>query len=72
MEQGVSGEGFVNVANDFSTTFQAYLLKNCAYATSDNYKTPISACVTVTVGRELERSSRPDSTAAASSTSKSG
>ncbi|MDF0591749.1 DUF11 domain-containing protein, partial [Methanotrichaceae archaeon Mx] len=53
MEQGVSGEGFVNVANDFSTTFQAYLLKNCAYATSDNYKTPISACFTVTVGKEL-------------------
>ncbi|MCR3884180.1 MAG: DUF11 domain-containing protein, partial [Methanothrix sp.] len=52
MEQGVSGEGFVKVANDYSTTFQEYLLKNCAYATSDNYRTPISDCVTVTV-REL-------------------
>jgi len=53
MEQGVRGEGFVKVANDFSTTFHEYLLKNCAYATSDNYRTPISDCVTVTVGREL-------------------
>ena len=54
MEQGVSGEGFVNVANDYSTTFEEYLLKNCAYATSDwNPKDPISDCVTVTVGKEL-------------------
>jgi uncharacterized repeat protein (TIGR01451 family) len=53
MEQGVSGEGFVNVANDYSTTFEAYLIKNCAYATSTYYTDPISACVTVTVGEEL-------------------
>ena len=28
MDQGVSGEGFVNVANDYSTTFEPYILKN--------------------------------------------
>ena len=53
MEQGVAGEGFVNVANDYSTTFEAYIITNCAYATSDWNKEPISACVTVTVGEEL-------------------
>jgi len=53
MEQRVSGEGFVKVANDYSTNFKEYLIKNCAYATSDWNEKPISACVTVTVGREL-------------------
>ncbi|HOO52949.1 MAG TPA: SdrD B-like domain-containing protein, partial [Methanothrix sp.] len=53
MEQGVSGEGFVNVANDYSTTFKEYLIKNCAYVTSDWNGEPISACATVTVGEEL-------------------
>ncbi len=53
MERGVSGEGFVNVANDYSTTFEAYLIRNCAYATSDWNTEPISACVTVTVDEEV-------------------
>ena len=50
MLQGVSGEGFVNVANDYSTTFEEDLLKNCAYVTSDWNAKPISDCVMVTVG----------------------
>jgi len=53
MEQGVSGEGFVNVANDYSTTFEEYLIKNCARATSDWNAEPISACVTITVDEEI-------------------
>jgi len=53
MEQGVSGEGFVNVDNDYSTTFEEYVIKNCAYAISDYFNTPISDCVCVTVGAEM-------------------
>jgi hypothetical protein len=53
MLQGVNGEGFVNVANDYSTTYQDYLIKNCAYATSEWNAKPISDCVTVKVGKEL-------------------
>jgi len=53
MEQGVSGEGFVNVANDYSTTFEEYLIENCVYVTSDWNADPISACATVVVGEEL-------------------
>ena len=53
MEQGVSGEGFVNVANDYSTTFEEYLIKNCAYATSDWNVDPISSCICVTVGADM-------------------
>ncbi|MDF0591428.1 hypothetical protein P0O15_09680 [Methanotrichaceae archaeon Mx] len=53
MEQRVSGEGFVKIANDYSTNFKEYLIKNCAYATSDWNEKPISACATVTLGREL-------------------
>ncbi|OPX80163.1 MAG: hypothetical protein A4E50_01678 [Methanosaeta sp. PtaB.Bin087] len=53
MDQGVSGEGFVKVANDYSTTFEAYLIKNCAYVTSDFYTKPLSACACVRVGEDL-------------------
>jgi uncharacterized repeat protein (TIGR01451 family)/fimbrial isopeptide formation D2 family protein len=53
MEQGVSGEGFVKVANDYSTSFQAYLIKNCAYVTSDFYTKPLSACAAIRVGEDL-------------------
>jgi len=53
MEQGVSGEGFVNVNNDYSTTFEEYCICNCAYATSDWNSDPISDCVCVTVGADM-------------------
>ncbi|WP_048144495.1 DUF7507 domain-containing protein [Methanothrix harundinacea] len=53
MEQGVSGEGFVKVANDYSTSFQAYFIKNCAFVTSDFYTKPLSACATIRVGEDL-------------------
>ena len=34
MVQGVSGQGFVNVANDYSTTLQPYVIKNNVKVTS--------------------------------------
>ena len=52
-EQGVKGEGFVKVANDYRTALEAYIIKNCVYVTSDWNPKPISDCVCVTVGREL-------------------
>ena len=48
MDQGVSGEGFVNVANDYSTTLLPYAIINRVYVTSD--ETPeISTTESVTV-----------------------
>jgi len=48
MEQGVYGSGFVKVANDYSSTFGQYVLKNFVYVSSD--ETPmISDCAVVTV-----------------------
>ncbi|HII07665.1 MAG TPA: DUF11 domain-containing protein [Methanotrichaceae archaeon] len=35
MDQGVVGEGFVRVANDYSTSFESYTIKNCVYVTSE-------------------------------------
>ncbi len=35
MEQGVSGEGFVNVHNDYSTHVEPRTITNCAYAKAD-------------------------------------
>ena len=48
MMQGVEGEGFVNVANDYTTTFQPFVIKNCAYAFSDETLT-VSDCEHVIV-----------------------
>jgi len=57
MAQGVRGEGFVNVANSYSTTYQPRVIKNCVYVTSDETLT-MSSCEEVTVeaslGTELE------------------
>ena len=36
MAQGVVGEGFVNVKNDYSTTYQSYVITNCIEVTIDN------------------------------------
>ena len=48
MNQAISGEGFVNVANDYSTTLQPYILINRVYVTSD--ETPeISTSESLTV-----------------------
>ena len=50
MAQGVSGAGFVNVKNDYSTTFQAYDITNCVYVTLDEFPGKVfSDCVCVTV-----------------------
>ncbi|MHC1631179.1 MAG: hypothetical protein ACXQT4_02630 [Methanotrichaceae archaeon] len=35
MGQGVTGEGFVNVANDYSTTLQPYVIRNCVTVSWD-------------------------------------
>ncbi|GEM_PF-3183470 len=51
MEQGVSGTGFVNVQNDYDTTFEPYVIKNCAYATAEGFD-QVSSCVSVTVLEE--------------------
>ena len=39
MEQGVSGEGFVNVHNDYSTHVEPKTITNCAYAKADFQET---------------------------------
>jgi uncharacterized repeat protein (TIGR01451 family) len=52
-ESGVSGSGFVNVADDYSTSLDPYPLKNCVYVTFLNATTrkteTVSDCETVTV-----------------------
>ena len=61
MDQGVRGEGFVNVADDYSTTLQPYVITNHVYVTystsQDEVKTA-SDCESVTVlgdpGTELD------------------
>ena len=50
MEQSVSGEGFVNVHNDYSTSFEGSALRNCVYVQVD--KLTFSDCAVVGV-REL-------------------
>jgi len=52
MGQGIKGEGFVNVANDYSTTFEPYVIKNCVYASSDETLTA-SDCEHVTVVADI-------------------
>ncbi len=54
MGSGISGEGFVNVADDYSTTLQPYDIKNCVYVTSDETGSEVfSDCEHVTVGGDL-------------------
>jgi len=48
MEEGVSGSGFVKVDNDYSSTFDSYVIKNFVYVSSDETPT-ISNCAIVTV-----------------------
>lgn len=48
MEEGVSGSGFVKVDNDYSSTFDPYIIKNFVYVSSDETPT-ISNCAGVTV-----------------------
>jgi len=53
MDQGVKGEGFVNVANDYNTAPPSYVLTNCVYVTyntSQNEVKKASDCESVTVG----------------------
>ncbi|HRT17378.1 MAG TPA: hypothetical protein P5051_05910 [Methanothrix sp.] len=57
MEQGVQGEGFVNVHNDYDTHQGPESVKNCAYAKAD-YVATISFCATTGIvdpGTELKR-----------------
>ncbi|WP_316966982.1 SdrD B-like domain-containing protein [Candidatus Methanocrinis natronophilus] len=57
MVQGVAGKGFVNVRNDYSTTYQSYVITNCIYVSVDEFPTRVfSDCTSVTVsdpGTEL-------------------
>lgn len=58
MAQGIKGEGFVNVANDYNTAPPSSLLTNCVYVnfTSRSVQGTISDCEKVTVvepGTEL-------------------
>ena len=58
MSQGVKGEGFVNVYNNYDTTVNPNLIRNCAYATADGVGT-VSDCADTTVieepGTQLKR-----------------
>ena len=58
MSQGVKGEGFVNVYNNYDTTVNPSLIRNCAYATADGVGT-VSDCANTTVieepGTQLKR-----------------
>jgi len=50
LNQGVTGEGFVNVANDYSTTFESYAINNCIYVTTEETGGKVySDCESVTV-----------------------
>jgi len=60
MAQGVVGEGFVNVKNDYSTTYQSYVITNCIEVTIDNephlgkvFKDCESVTVMIDPGTEL-------------------
>ena len=57
MDQGVSGEGFVNVHNDYDTHQEPKSITNCAYAKADLQET-ISDCASTKIvdpGTELMR-----------------
>jgi uncharacterized repeat protein (TIGR01451 family) len=49
MKQSVSGEGFVNVHNDYSTTVEGFALRNCVYVQVDN--DTYSDCASVGIGK---------------------
>jgi len=49
MSSGVEGEGFVNAADDYSTTLEPYVIKNVAYAVSANTTRQVLASESVTV-----------------------
>jgi uncharacterized repeat protein (TIGR01451 family) len=51
MSQGVKGEGFVNVYNNYDTTVDPGYIQNCAYATADGVGT-VSDCANTTVIKE--------------------
>ncbi|MDF0594185.1 SdrD B-like domain-containing protein [Methanotrichaceae archaeon M04Ac] len=57
MAQGIAGKGFVNIRNDYSTTYQSYVITNCIYVTVDEFPNrEFSDCTSVTVsdpGTEL-------------------
>lgn len=58
MAQGVTGEGFVNVKNDYSTTYKSYVITNCVELTTDTipgqvFKDCESVTVTIDPGTEL-------------------
>jgi len=58
MAQGVAGEGFVNVKNDYSTTYQSYVITNCVELTTDTklgkvFKDCESVTVMIDPGTEL-------------------
>ena len=46
---GVTGEGFVNVASDYSTTLQSYAIRNIVYARLADATEDVSASESVTV-----------------------
>ncbi|MCX6676664.1 MAG: hypothetical protein NTU95_01800 [Methanothrix sp.] len=48
MQQSVSGEGFVNVHNDYSTSLEGSALRNCVYVQVD--KVTYSDCAVVGIG----------------------
>ena len=52
MGQSVSGKGFVNVHNDYSTSKEGFGLKNCVYV-KINDKETISDCAVVNIGEKL-------------------
>lgn len=57
MEQGVSGQGFVNVHNDYDTHRGPDSITNCAYASADLIKT-LKSCASTKIGdphTELKR-----------------
>ena len=58
MASRAQGEGFVNVADDYSTTLDPFIIRNLVYAISDNLTKEYSDSASVTVlgepGTELE------------------
>jgi len=52
MTSGAEGEGFVNVADDYSTTFQPYVIENKVFVTSPNTYGQFTDTETVTVSKD--------------------
>jgi uncharacterized repeat protein (TIGR01451 family) len=52
MDQRVTGKGFVNVHNEYSTSKEGFGLKNCVYV-KINDKETISDCAVVNIGEKL-------------------